>query len=74
MEIPKDLTGMIDNLISIIDKRFTATFSKETLHEELNEFMDRIFLWQRIKLYSPCLGKLTGDGDTLKKNTVMRYI
>jgi hypothetical protein len=65
------LNALNNEIISIIDKIFSTPFKKQTdnfslenqllannsLNDEVNHFLERINLCQRIKLYSPCLGK-----------------
>lgn len=76
--VPKDLTMLNNEIISTIDKLFLSKFTKNSGNpltdeeyqtainterkQELNEFLKRVHLWQRIKLYNPCLGKPASDG------------
>jgi hypothetical protein len=75
-ELNSELFSVIDKLFSTPFKKQTANPSLENqndkenktlalnnpLSNEINLFLQRINICQRIKLYSPCLGKLAFDG------------
>jgi hypothetical protein len=62
------LAELNSELLSVIDKIFSTPFKNHRgnpliLRTEVNDFLERIILCQKIKLFSPCLGKPRDDGS-----------